>query len=533
VASGPAPLRERAPQLSGALVPFGNYDLILHLGQGGMADVFVAVYSNQVAQGFNKLVVIKRLRPSLAEEPEYIDMLLDEARLAARLNHPNIVQTNEVGRVGDEYFIAMEYLDGQSLHRIIHHANHARQKEARPAIPPRIGLTLICEALAGLHEAHELPDYDGTPLNIVHRDVSPHNLFVTYTGQVKLLDFGVAKAAGRGTETRQGVVKGKLAYMAPEQPTGTRPDRRADIFSVGVVLWEIVTGARMWQGVDDIAIFHRLKAKNIPRSPMALNPSVPTEIDRICRRALAPDPSERFATAAEFQSELEGYLRAENLYASPRELGDFVANLFANSRRRTRVIIDAQLANLSSRNGPSARPSEPISALPQSEHEPDGMATLTAEPSIDIGPRRSRAKSIIVASVLLIVASMAMVVLVRRAPPRDDAGPRGPGSAAPAPQRILLKVRATPPEAKLTLDGAPLPSNPVRQAFLRDGASHALRAEAEGYEPALREVVFDSAEQNVELTLTAAKATPTPAPSAPVLKRQAAPARSRPPRAGT
>ena len=177
---------------------FGKYSLIAELGHGGMADVFLAVQQGQA--GFNKLVVIKRLRETFADDPEFVAMLLDEARLAARLNHPNVVQTNEVGQVGRHHFIAMEYLEGQPLHRINH-------RSAKKGGVPLVYQARICaDVLAGLHHAHELQEFDGTPLGVVHRDVTPHNIFLTYSGQVKVVDFGIAKAVGRSAETRTGVV---------------------------------------------------------------------------------------------------------------------------------------------------------------------------------------------------------------------------------------------------------------------------------------------------------------------------------------
>ena len=183
-----------------------------------MATVYLAVTQNEGGFDFNKLVVIKRLREHVAADPEFVVMLQDEARLAARLNHQNVVQTIEVGEHEDEIFLAMEFLDGQPLHRV--------RKRAGANIPLDIHLTILSDVIAGMHYAHELPDFDGKPLSIVHRDITPHNIFITYDGQTKILDFGIAKAEGRASSTRHGVVKGKIAYMAPEQARGEMLDRR-------------------------------------------------------------------------------------------------------------------------------------------------------------------------------------------------------------------------------------------------------------------------------------------------------------------
>ena len=217
---------------------FGRYRLIAELGRGGMATVFLAVTEGAMGINFNKLVVLKRLREHVADDPEFVTMLMDEARIAARLNHPNVVQTLEVDKAEGEPFLAMEYLDGQPLHRIL--------SRDRATFPLAMFLAVLADVLSGLHHAHELADFDGTPLNIVHRDVTPHNVFVTYNGQVKVVDFGIAKAEGRASETKHGVVKGKVSYMAPEQARSGMLDRRTDVFAVGVMLFEACTRRRMW-----------------------------------------------------------------------------------------------------------------------------------------------------------------------------------------------------------------------------------------------------------------------------------------------
>src|SRR5689334_22978828 len=268
----------------------GKYRLIAELGHGGMAEVYLAVVRGPA--GFNKLVVVKQIRPQLAEDPEFLTMFLDEARLAARLNHPNVVQTNEVGQEGRRYFIAMEYLEGQPLNRIVNRT--AKEGLLTPALYVRI----LIDALNGLHYAHELADFDGTPLMVVHRDMTPHNVFVTYSGQVKVVDFGIAKALGSSSETRTGVLKGKVAYMAPEQAMGEKVDRRADLFSVGVMLWEAATGKRLWKGVPDITILQRLLSGEVP-SPRSIKPEVPEKLEAIIMKALSHQRDDRYENAGD------------------------------------------------------------------------------------------------------------------------------------------------------------------------------------------------------------------------------------------
>jgi eukaryotic-like serine/threonine-protein kinase len=346
---------------------FGKYQLLADLGHGGMADVYLAVARGPV--GFNKLVVIKRLRPHLAEEPEFLAMFLDEARLAARLNHPNVVQTNEVGEEHGSYFIAMEYLDGQPLHRIMHRAARRGMR-----VPLEAWLRILCDALAGLHHAHELTDFDGTLLSVVHRDASPHNVFVTYDGQTKLVDFGIAKAASRTAETWAGVLKGKVAYMAPEQARCADVDRRADVFSIGVVLWELLTQERLWRGLSDVEILERLAAADVPRA-RSVRPELPAELDEICARALAVRAEDRFASAAELREALERYAAAHLPRCGPSELGRIVADLFADRRQELRTIIERQLRGVTvSRDaaGWSGSRPQPLEVVPQDAREGSG-----------------------------------------------------------------------------------------------------------------------------------------------------------------
>ena len=316
---------------------FGKYRLIAELGHGGMAEVFLAIASGPA--GFNKLVVLKQIRDQLADDPEFLAMFLDEARLAARLNHPNVVQTNEVGEDGRRYFIAMEYLEGQPLNRIVQRL----AKDGRLTLPMHV--RILIDALAGLHYAHELTDFDGTPLQVVHRDATPHNIFVTYAGQVKVVDFGIAKALGSSAETRAGVLKGKVSYMAPEQALGEKVDRRADVFAVGIMLWEALAGRRPFKGQNDVVILQKLVAGDIP-SPGTVRDDIPELLEAICMKSLAHDREERYATAEDMQRALEAAL--EHLGERPqlRAVGDLVAKTFADERVRIRGVIEAQMAGI-------------------------------------------------------------------------------------------------------------------------------------------------------------------------------------------
>ena len=324
-------------------IVFGKYRLVAELGQGGMAQVFLALASGPV--GFNKLVVLKLIREQFAEDPEFLTMFLDEARLAARLNHPNVVQTNEVGQESGRYFICMEYLEGQPLNRVLARLGAARtERPEADRLTLGMQLRIVIDALAGLQSAHELTDFDGTPLSVVHRDVSPHNLFVTYAGGVKVVDFGIAKALSSSSETRTGVLKGKIGYMAPEQSRGEIVDRRADVFSMGMILWEMIVGRRMWKGLPDVAILQRVMTGDIP-SPRAEAPWLSPRLEAVCMAALAFDRNQRFATAAAFAAALESVLDEVDR-GSPRDAGRLVERAFDAERVRIRTIVESQIAGV-------------------------------------------------------------------------------------------------------------------------------------------------------------------------------------------
>jgi len=304
-----------------------------------MATVYLAVAHG--SSGFRKLAVVKLIRPQNASDPELIEMFLDEARLGARLNHPNIVQTYDVGIDGGQHLMAMEYLDGVSFNAAI-----ARLARAGGPLTFPLRARVLLEVLEGLRYAHDLKDYDGTPLHIVHRDVTPHNIFVTYDGQVKLLDFGIAKATTSSAQTATGVIKGKLTYMSPEQTFGDPVDSRADLYAVGVMLWEALTGRRRFPpGLSDAAMFSRVASGEIPDTPRAASLGYPDEIDVIVAKALAPKRDDRFQSAGELHDALDAALRKVPP-ASLRDLGAMLAESFRQERQRIRHVIEEQFRRI-------------------------------------------------------------------------------------------------------------------------------------------------------------------------------------------
>jgi serine/threonine-protein kinase len=315
-----------------------RYHTIAPIGRGGMAEVLLAVMTS--AGGVSKLAVLKQIWPEFAGDPHFVAMFLEEARLSVRMSHPNLVQTYEVIDDGTRLAIAMEYLDGQPLARVLNRLHGAHVLD----LPLR--LRIVARVLAALDYAHELNDYDGTPLAVVHRDVSPHNVFITYEGGVKLVDFGVAKNLASAHQTRPGTLKGKFSYMAPEQFLGRPSDRRADIFSVGVMLWEMLAGRRFWNGASDNEIAsHLVSDRPLPALPADLG--LPAGVEAICTRALERDCNRRFATAAEMEVEIEQVLTGAN-YAFERPLARAVTSAFGPERAQRQLLVDHHLRQVRS-----------------------------------------------------------------------------------------------------------------------------------------------------------------------------------------
>ncbi len=309
----------------------GKYRLVATLGQGGMGTVYLALATG-VGQ-FRKLLVVKELLPDLTRKEGFIEMFLDEARLAARLDHPNVVQTFEAGNDAGRYFLAMEYLDGQPLSALLE-----RLKD-RGGLPLHIHLQILTEVLAGLHYAHELHDYDGSSLHVVHRDVSPQNVFITYHGQVKVVDFGVAKAANASALTHPGVFKGKFGYAAPEQIMGRPVDPRADVFAVGVMMWQAIAGKRFSATVPTPESFRTRATGGEPRIGQVV-PDVDPLLADICDNALALDPDDRLRSAEEFYNDLVDYQILTRSRVEPAQIAQLMREVFADERQQVHRVIE-------------------------------------------------------------------------------------------------------------------------------------------------------------------------------------------------
>jgi len=369
---------------------FGKYVLVGKLGHGGMAEVNLAVTGGK--GGFRKLFVIKRLHAHLEAEPGFVDMFLDEARLAAQLDHPHCVQTVEVGEVGGQHFLAMEYLDGQGLERLLRMA--AARNEP---LPPVMAARICLDALDGIGYAHELSGFDGQALGVVHRDISPQNLFVTYTGVVKVLDFGIAKAASNVVETRTGVIKGKYAYIAPEQALANNLDARADLWSMGVVFWELLTTRRLFKSVNELATLQETLRGNI-HPPSSVRPEVPPELDAIAMRALQRDPNLRYPTASAFKADLEGWLSRQPTTPDRRSIAALMNERFGDIQQLQKQKLRECLAAVAQGENSLERLIEAGGVLASAEHAalmsqsspgvytPSGAVALPASAPQGYGP---------------------------------------------------------------------------------------------------------------------------------------------------
>ena len=327
----------------------GRYALFAEIASGGMASVHIGRLLGPV--GFSRTVAIKRLHPQYARDPEFVTMFLDEARLAARIRHPNVTPTLDVVATQGELFLVMEYIQGESLAQLVR-----ATLEAGKTVPQDIILSIMSGILHGLHAAHEAKSERGEPLGIVHRDVSPQNILVGTDGIARVLDFGVAKAAGRAHVTRDRHVKGKLAYMAPEQVQNISVDRRVDVYAAAVVLWELLTGKRLFLADTDASTLARVLTSTVP-PPSSIAPGVSFKLDRLVLRGTKRDPDARFATAREMAMALE----ASGRLATPFAVGEWVEEVArgALALRAAHIAAVEQIDDVPA-DALSSRPPRPI-----------------------------------------------------------------------------------------------------------------------------------------------------------------------------
>jgi eukaryotic-like serine/threonine-protein kinase len=424
----------------------GRYALFDEIACGGMAAVHVGRLVGPV--GFSRTVAIKRLHPQFAKDPEFVTMFLDEARLAARVRHPNVVPTLDVVASQGELFLVMEYVQGESFARLLHVT-----KSTGKRVPRDIVCSVLASVLHGLHAAHEAKSERGEPLGIVHRDVSPQNILVGVDGIARVLDFGIAKAAGRAQITREGQVRGKMAYIAPEQLQQGAANRKADVYAAAVVLWEALTGERLFLGDSEGATIAKVLTGDVAK-PSSVVPEVPPELDAVVMRGLSRDPAERFETARDMARALE----ACSTMATPSAIGEWVEETAGNALSvRSRIVSEIEqiedfpIAEHSSRPPRIlASAEEPTVAELIRVDGPQSAPGLEAVP--DFHPHRRR--RIVIATAL--IAFLAAVIglqwlLPDREPPKSHARP------APAP---LASIASAPSATVSAVLPAPEPEPP-------------------------------------------------------------------------
>ncbi|HEU0031360.1 MAG TPA: protein kinase [Kofleriaceae bacterium] len=451
---------------------FGKYTLVAKLATGGMAEIYLARLSG--AAGFEKLVCIKKILPHLARNKQFVSMFLDEAKIASRISHPNVCQVFELGELDGTYYIAMEYLQGVPL------ACFRRRDYYGPAPDPQLVAGIVVQACEGLHHAHNLKTGEGLPLDVVHRDISPQNLFVTVDGVVKVLDFGIAKIQDASVKTSTGAVKGTYAYMAPEQLRGERVDRRADIWAMGIVMWETLTRRHLFKRETDFLTFNAITTEPIP-DILDLRPDVGPELAAVIRQALQRDRDARIPTARALAEMVTFAVLPLGGPLSPSAISDEIQESFGKQiteqAELVRAARDGELLDLEEERGPmvghgaellTTPVSNQIVPRPRSTQRPFPIATPMRPPVPRQRRRTLRALALYLATV--IVCSGAFVAywfLLRPRPstPTAAAEPPSPPAATastteppPKPAAIDYNPRPVEPAPALTPDAAPAPT---------------------------------------------------------------------------
>ncbi len=466
--------------------PFGKYFLIDKIATGGMAEIFKAKsYSHG---GFEHLLVIKRILPHIGENAEFVEMFIDEAKVSVALVHSNVIRIYDFGKINENFFIAMECCDGKDCRNILR-----KLARGRRWIPMNLTANLAHEVARGLHYAHTKNDANGKPYGIVHRDISPSNVLVAYEGDIKIADFGIAKAESNAYQTKDGVLKGKFEYMSPEQANGTEVDARSDVFSLGIILWECLTGRRLFKGESETATLRKIREDEIP-PPSRVNPQVAPELDRIALRALERDLSRRYQTAQEMADDLRDYLLPATPDRLKVELAQFMQDLFAEELVEERGRLQAG----------SAAAGQYKEKLAAEGWEGQTNSTMGATPSPPApqkaGSRLPMALAGVVILGLLGVVGIAGAALALRP---DAAQVEAP--AAPTVGSVDILVV---PAAKITIDGVDQGKHSdLTIADLAPGP-HAIHLEADGFQ-ALDESVTVEAGKPVRLVRQLVKAVPT------------------------
>ena len=463
----------------------GRYELLQRLGHGGMATVYLGRATGKA--GFEKLVAVKVIHPHLAEEPEFVDMFLDEARIAARLHHPHVVEIHDLGEHGGEYFMVMEYVEGATLSALLRGLRERDEFLPLPAM-----MRIVADVCEGLAAAHELRDPEGEPYGLVHRDVSPQNLLVSLDGWVKVMDFGIMKAAGKRSNTLTGQLRGKLAYMAPEQTQSQPLDRRTDLFALGAVLWELCTNRRLFAADTDAKTLEKVTRCEVP-SVLDIRPELPPDIDRILKCALAKDPKDRYATAEDMLEDVRSVLRQSSVSVHPRRLlGEVMVEHFASRVEYARAARDrAAAADAAANDGTTAGrelATVPLVGVPETHTPSAGVPTAqeaTLTTSIATAPFRYWTLWIL----LPLLGAALGTALVATNPFSEPAAEPIPAKVEPSPARpparsITWVFNTEPQQAMVVIDGEPQPGETPLEVILPAGEDPVrVTIEKDGYHP--------------------------------------------------
>ncbi|MDC0745524.1 serine/threonine-protein kinase [Polyangium mundeleinium] len=454
----------------------GRYELLLPIAQGGMATVWAA--RQKGSRGFQKTVAIKTMLPSLLDDPQFEQMFLDEASLAARIHHPNVAEILDVGEQDDTIYIVMEWVDGEALSVLTKTA-----KRSNVPVPQRIALRIVRQACAGLHSAHELRDDHDQLLDLVHRDVSPQNILVSYDGIVKLVDFGVAKALGRaGGETTAGQLKGKVPYMSPEQALGQKVDRRTDVFAMGIVLYRLTTGLHPFLGENDMATMKNIISRPL-LPPRMKNPSFPAELERVLLTCLKKDANERYQTMLELDAALERVLALSGASVVDDDIGAFTRSVMGDRGQKRRAALrdavraaDERAAGIAMSPGaahphvheavsdiaitrmnsaltsfPTSMPRSSSTSIlpPTSESYADGAMSGSLLPSTPPRPYNRAGRFVAIGAVTALSLAGTFMFLRATMAPRAAAG-NAAGNVAPTPPSPPAPTQAATPVAVQT-----------------------------------------------------------------------------------
>jgi eukaryotic-like serine/threonine-protein kinase len=441
-------------------IRYGRYETISQIASGGMATVYLGRAVG--VGGFERKVAVKVMHDHIADDPDFVAMFLDEARLAARIHHPNVVGTMDVQKTEDAMFLVMEYIEGASLRRALRGC-HERDE----VMPLPVALRVMIDTLRGLHAAHELPRRDGQALNLVHRDVSPHNILIGVDGISRITDFGVARAEARLSSTRGGQLKGKIAYMPPEQGRGDDVDRRADVYAAGVVFWEMLTGQRLFKAEHDGALVAMI-LRGCETPPREVNQDLPKEIDALCMKALEIDVDRRFASAADFAEAIEEVAHELSIrIATPRAVARFVDDF--------KVIIDTDRPPpMFDEDSMESRPIE-IDAPITSSIADDPSSQMTGVGTVQsvmlrpsqtgARPRRRYAVIAVVAAALFVVGVVAIT--------SSSGGGSGPAAAGEDATKTEVddgEVGGTPSSTASALPGTEPSAQPGTETSAQPGA---------------------------------------------------------------